>query len=203
MRTQSTTPQGKIALSCLHCGGTFHRYPSQALGAKYCSRACRAQATPRVTMECPRCHRAFFRPPSVAAVSVYCSLDCRTRGRYPDSKPGRRASRGYVYLYRPDHPQASKAGFVAEHRLVVEEKLGRLLLDTEIVHHRNDVKGDNSAENLEVMDRAEHARIHNVLTQWARKHDCCVRCGTTDHRHMSHGLCSSCTYSVYRRGRVS
>jgi len=73
-------------------------------------------------------------------------------GRHPDKA-------GYILIYRPDHPEANSGGYVREHRLVAEQMLGRRLLPTEVVHHKNDVPDDNRPDNLQVFDtNADHLR---------------------------------------------
>lgn len=48
----------------------------------------------------------------------------------------------------------------------------------------------------------EHAR---PVGRWAREHDQCRTCGTTDRPHRAHGDCTSCSARAYRnaakRGR--
>lgn len=63
--------------------------------------------------------------------------------------------------YVPDHPRASKIGYVLQHRLVVEDVVGRYLESKEIVHHKNHVRHDNRPENLQLLpSRQAHAAIH-------------------------------------------
>lgn len=66
---------------------------------------------------------------------------------------------GYILVKRPDHPCATKAGFVRQHRLVMEEVLGRYLLPEEVVDHKNRDTSDNRPENLQLFaSNADHLR---------------------------------------------
>lgn len=61
-----------------------------------------------------------------------------------------KSQNGYVYLSWKGHPAAGKNGNLLEHRLVMYEKLGRVLLPGENIHHINGRRDDNSPENLEL-----------------------------------------------------
>ena len=78
-----------------------------------------------------------------------------------DRRLGRKLHRlGYVLVYSPGHHEADRGGYVLEHRLLMEKHLGRELTEDEIVHHKNGIKTDNRVENLMILSRAEHARLH-------------------------------------------
>lgn len=71
---------------------------------------------------------------------------------------GQKIAKGYLYQRTPDHPHGSKHGsYVAVHRLVMEEKLGRFLLPTEVVDHIDGYTMNNHPDNLRVFpSNAEH-----------------------------------------------
>jgi hypothetical protein len=70
--------------------------------------------------------------------------------KHPNWRGGRILIGGYVYVYSPTHENATKDGYVAEHRLVMEHYLGRLLTKDEVVHHLNENVQDNRLENLKL-----------------------------------------------------
>lgn len=80
-------------------------------------------------------------------------------------------SNGYIYVLVGDgHPVRAKGERAAQHRLVMEEHLGRALRDEETVHHRNGVRDDNRLENLELW-ASNHPPGQRVVEQvaWARE----------------------------------
>lgn len=77
---------------------------------------------------------------------------------------------GYVLVQAPEgHPGAGiRSGRIREHRLVMEQYLGRYLLPTEEVHHKNANRSDNRIENLELWTKSHPsgARVEDHI-QWA------------------------------------
>jgi hypothetical protein len=115
---------------------------------------------------CERCGAEFLAVHNRAGRQTpYCSKRCGVNAQY-DRLPkdqrtyanarawrgGKVMRRGYVLLLAPDHPsvQGTKRRYVLEHRLVMEQVLGRYLEPHEQVHHKNGVTDDNRPENLEL-----------------------------------------------------
>lgn len=96
---------------------------------------------------------------------------------HPEWKGGKIVDRqGYVHVFVPDHPECQrlnevrrqkanggfyrKEKYIQEHRIVMEQHLGRYLLPHEVVHHINGQKGDNRLSNLVLFrSNADHLKV--------------------------------------------
>lgn len=68
---------------------------------------------------------------------------------------------GYKKVKAPiDHPYKDNKGYIMEHRLVLEQSLGRYIEPYEEVHHIDCNKFNNSLDNLMLVSKEEHRRIH-------------------------------------------
>lgn len=145
---------------------------------KTCSRACAAKLQKRTPSTCEVCGISFDsrhrsrtcsykcagilrrapRPQSCARCGVampwfkgrwrrYCSAKCRAT---PEGT--RRVDKsGYVFIKAPKGwRSANGAGWMHEHRFVIEQQIGRHLESHERVHHKNGKRDDNREENLEL-----------------------------------------------------
>lgn len=107
--------------------------------------------------------------------SGYCTLHYQRVGRFgePGLARAMRAAKGEsdfidTHGYRVvTHPVTKRP--ILEHRLVVEQLIGRPLLSNETVHHRNGKRSDNRVKNLELWAKSQPAgqRI-GELVEWAK-----------------------------------
>lgn len=76
---------------------------------------------------------------------------------------GRHKFNGYIFIYSPYHPYQTKKKYVFEHRLVIEQQIGRYLLPEERVHHLGK-KDDNRPHMLMgFINRCTHIRFEKGL----------------------------------------
>lgn len=96
----------------------------------------------------------------------YCGPSCSQKDRlrspqdHPSWKGGRRINHnGYVEVLKPEHHRARGNGYVFEHILVLENKLGRKLKDDETVHHIDGNITNNNPSNLMALKRGQHSTV--------------------------------------------
>ena len=70
-------------------------------------------------------------------------------------------SQGYWLVWIKDHQYKNNSGYVPEHRLVMEKRIGRYINPkVEDVHHIDKDRKNNDIDNLLLCSRIEHIRIH-------------------------------------------
>lgn len=103
-----------------------------------------------------------------------CQMHYRRVKLYGDPFARERGHKGKPKTYKmvsaPNHPNADTKGWIAEHRLVMSEFLGRPLLPKENVHHKNGDRMDNRLENLELWNTSQPPgqRVEDKV-KWAKE----------------------------------
>lgn len=177
-------PQGRtiLHLRCENCGKEVLRRKGAEREHTFCSRECywgspyrselvarrNAERSPDAWYEepCANCGAQVRRHASRRPKRTYCSRACHNEDR---RRPQRRG--GYILIFvGRDAPGATKSGHMFEHRVVMQNMLGRPLLPDENVHHKNGVKDDNRPANLELWSRSQ-PRGQRVVDKiaWARE----------------------------------
>ncbi len=80
------------------------------------------------------------------------------------------AKDGYKRIHNPNHPNSDGRGYIMEHRLIIEEYLGRYLNKEERIHHIDGDKGNNNINNLYLCKNiSDHFYMHQKLLQLGYK----------------------------------
>lgn len=134
---------------CSNCGHLFSYTGSHAKRNKnfFCSYDCYIRfKTKKVSVNCDNCGLAFMKKASDISRSEhnFCSQECNLAYRH-------RIGIG-SWNQRVDG--------VAVHRRIAEKKYGRKLQPWEEVHHIDGNHFNNAPDNIIVLSKSEHSKIH-------------------------------------------
>ena len=174
-----------LHFTCEHCSKEFSR-PKRGKPSEhsFCSKECywksdyrsalvagrNRQRNPdaQQTRPCGTCGVDVTRYVSTGQKTFFCSNECRWANHLHRKQKN---AAGYVLVFvGKGAPGASKTGHKLEHRIVMEQVLGRPLFGKENVHHVNGVKDDNRPENLELWTTSQPKgqRVQDKI-EWARE----------------------------------
>jgi len=181
---------GKI-VKCDNCGTEKYKDPCKLKRDKnnFCSKKCfDVFRLNRMIVSCYTCHKDIEIVPSriKSSKKFFCSQECMTIGftgvnhsgffkkgnkgeKCINYNGGTQIYNGYLAILLPEHPFANKRGYIYEHRIIMEKRIGRYLTTQEVVHHINFNKKDNSDENLMLFSTdEEHRKYHSILRKEER-----------------------------------
>lgn len=150
---------------CQQCYKIFYA-PNK--NSKFCSITCQGLARRTRPRECRNCGKEI----AVITKNVkFCSEECLREGRIVHAKDvgtKRMDKNGYCYIKVPENYPYDHLGWILEHRYVMQEKLGRKLIDNENVHHMDGNRENNDISNLELWNESQPSgqRIPDKL-KWA------------------------------------
>lgn len=128
---------------------------------------------------CVICGKKFLpQKPSRQTTQVTCSAKCRNvynSRKSADKRATALRKQGKTKAYRKWHGRH-------EHRVIMEQIIGRPLNSNEVVHHKDGNFLNNTPENLQLMSKSEHATLHSTKNKVCSVEGC-------NRKHKSFGFC--------------
>jgi len=146
-------------LKCIQCGKEYGYKKNSnnkwVLNKKFCSEKCHSEWQSKIPTikKCNRCGKEF--KSSKSSQRKFCSKKCY----YERMKEAYKYLNNITVSYKQISINGNKRD---ENRRIIEKFIGRKLKRTEIIHHKNGIKNDNSIENLQIVTRKEHNDIHFI-----------------------------------------
>lgn len=148
----------------------FHKNRSRKDGLQHHCKQCSRTKWGR-TLTCGTCGVGFYVyhrnvKSRKTTLCVPCAFDCGKNKRLEIAKKNATYvfynQKGYKFIFI-----GGEKKYKLEHRLIMENKLGRKLNKHEVVHHIDNNIKNNAIENLWLTDHANHRRSHLSLSKAA------------------------------------
>lgn len=124
-----------------------------------------------IIKRCKYCGNDFFASDQQIKkrIGQFCSSKCRAKIMMASTfKHGMPILNNRQWILSVGHPNA-KFGkrYVQLSRFIMSNHLGRPLKNGEVVHHINGDKHDDRLDNLMLMTKSEHSRLH-AIERWSK-----------------------------------
>lgn len=142
-------------VNCYLCNKETYKRPSQIKRARhiFCSSECYGKYVTREHSEirkCEVCGKEFkaIKGNIKRRMTKCCSRQCLKKW-WKNNRVTYIGKDGYEHYNNQ-----------RKHRIIIERFIGRKLKKDEVVHHINGIKNDNRLENLRLMSKSEHHKLH-------------------------------------------
>lgn len=147
--------------NCIECNKQFFvqscmvKVREKKCAVKYCSLAC-YHANVKKEIPCLFCGTLFRKNRNSRK---FCSTNCFNEFKKVKTRenPGRWKENGYVVIYDGDGKG------IKEHIKIMQDYIGEKIDTSKYhVHHINGIRDDNRIDNLQLMTKGEHSRLHRL-----------------------------------------
>jgi hypothetical protein len=143
---------------CIVCNKLFYIKKRRIATAKYCSRACR-KIDKGVYKKCLICNNPFYVKRSLIPIAKYCSKKCWITGM--KGKPTWNKGLKVVSYDKYHAKNMNMNGkTLNESRYIWSEHTNNSIPEGCIIHHKDFNHKNNSFDNLVLMKKGDHVRLH-------------------------------------------
>ena len=140
-------------MKCEFCNKNF-KVKSKYYPTRFCSYSCRGKW---------QYQHEINRPPKQNGNIPWNKskkMPLLSKERMDKGNPMRRGGTTYDQGYKYIKIKNLAGRYISEHRLVMQNYIKRKLNINEIIHHINGIRDDNRFDNLMIMTRSAHSRLH-------------------------------------------